>query len=221
MISGVSMAKSTKQSGDQAGRLMRAVRKAETSEFDRKRATIKDAVEDVGTGQTILKMRKRPIPSLVDDGKLDPECMGAAQEIETAYTALTVGLFCRSINYDRVDNGRGGVADWPHRVALAVKRYQEFAKVWTQRNADYGDPTLELLIDAIYEDISIHALRFRYHCRHQKIERAIICGLRDYAARSGLVSGHKAQAWQDEAALVFGPTAPELKKAMRRAAVET
>jgi hypothetical protein len=205
---------------DTAGRLMRAVRKAETSEFDRKRATIKDPVVDVGTGQTILKMRKRPIPSLIDDGKLDSECLDAAQEIETAYSALTTGLFRRGINYDRVDNGRGGSADWPYRVALLVKRYQEFARAWTQRNAEYGDPMLELLIDAIYEDVSIHALRFRYRCRHEKIERAIICGLRDYAARAGLVSSHKALIWQAEAALIFGPVLPELRRAARRAAVE-
>jgi hypothetical protein len=48
----------------------RLVRKAEASEFDRKRASVKDAVVDVGTGQTILKLRQKAIPKLVDQGKI-------------------------------------------------------------------------------------------------------------------------------------------------------
>jgi hypothetical protein len=48
----------------------RMVRKAEASEFDRKRASVRDAVVDVGTGQTILKLRQKAIPKLIDQGKL-------------------------------------------------------------------------------------------------------------------------------------------------------
>lgn len=224
---GTAMVKKQKDSGaDPAGRMMRAVRKAETSEFDRKRGAIKDAVQDVGTGQTILKMRARPIPKLVDEGKLGPEELQAAEDILTAFTALSSGLCARGINYDRVDNGRHTNSAWPTRVARAVTRYQEFARIWTQRNNEYGDPTLAILIGAIVDQHWLRTLALD-HCRGQRMEwaikrteRAIIGGLRDYAARAGFVSGQQADKWQAEAQSVFAPVAPELRKAMRRAAVE-
>lgn len=211
---------------------IRAVRKAEAAEFDRKRSKIKDAVEDVGTGQTILKMRPRPIPKLVDEGKLGQTELEAAREIETAFNGLTAGLASRGINYDRVDCGRGDPsAAWLARNARIVARYQAFAKVWTDRNNDYGDPTLAILIDAIIDQRWMRTLANDHGCRVEKVERAIIGGLRDYAARAGFVTGHQAQRWRDEAAAVFGAAwlaaggahqgPAEYRKAIRRAAVES
>lgn len=232
MTGTVSMAKSTKQSGPvTAARLMREVRKAESSEFDRKRANIKDAVLDVGTGQTILKLRQKAIPKLVDEGKIGPEELAAAAEILIAFNAIASRLMCRGISYERVDNG-GGSPDtsWPAKIAKPVERYQAYASAWTRRNEDYGDPTLEIVIDAVIDELHLSAIHAKHGCRLAKIEKALICGLRDYAARAGFITGHKAQAWQDEAAAVFGAAwhaagsahqgPAELRKAIRRAAVE-
>jgi hypothetical protein len=181
-------------------------------------------------GQTIIKMRPRPIPKLVDEGKIGPEELQAAEDILLAFSALTSGLMSRGINYDRVDNGRGMNAAWPVRVAKAVVRYQDFARLWTRRKEDYCDPTLAILIDAVVDQRWVVTIASDHGYRVKRVESAIIGGLRDYAARAGFVTGHKAQAWQDEAAAVFGAAwlaagaahqgPAEYRKAVRRAAVE-
>jgi hypothetical protein len=86
-----------------------------------------------------------------------------------------------------------------------VANYQAFAKAWTRRNEDYGDPTLEIIIDAVVDEMHLSAIPRKRGYGEARIERALIGGLRDYAARAGFVTGHKAIQWQAEAAAVFGP----------------
>jgi hypothetical protein len=127
----------------------------------------------------------------------------------------------RGIDYERVDGGRSPDTPWPARVAHAVKRYQRFSTLWSDRNKQYGDPTLEILIAAVIDERPIRAIATDLGYRPARIERALIGGLRDYAARAGLVSGHAAQRWMDAAEAVFGPSgSPALHAAMRRARVE-
>jgi hypothetical protein len=231
---GISMAKSTKQSGaaDPAARVMRAVRKAEMVAEERIHAGIRrgDIVRDEndrgspidpGTGQTVLNLRQKAIPKLIAQGKIGTVELQAAAEILIAFSAIASRLMCRGINYDRVDFGGGGSsADWPSKIARPVANYQAFAKAWTRRNEDYGDPTLEIIIDAVVDEMHLSAIPRKRGYGEARIERALIGGLRDYAARAGFVTGHKAIQWQAEAAAVFGPAEPELSRAVRRAAVE-
>jgi hypothetical protein len=120
--------------------------------------------------------------------------------------------------------------DWPSKIARPVANYQAFARAWTRRNEDYGDPTLEIVIDAVVDEMHLSAIPRKRGYGEARIERALIGGLRDYAARAGFVTGHKAIQWQAEAEAVFGATwlaagavhqgPAELRKAVRRAAVE-
>jgi hypothetical protein len=217
---------------DPAMRLMRAVRKAEIVAEEkihdriRKGDIVRDendrgAPIDPGTGQTVLKLRQKAIPKLVNQGKLGPEELLAAAEILIAFSAIASRLMCRGINYDRVDFGGGGSGlDWPAKIARPVANYQAFAKAWTRRNEDYGDPTLQIVIDAVIDEMHLSAIPRKRGYGEARIERALIGGLRDYAARAGFVTGHKAIQWQAEAEAVFGPAEPELSRAIRRAAME-
>lgn len=208
----------------------RAVRKAEAAEFDRKRATVKDAVEDAGTGQTIIKFNKKAIERLIERGEIANEEMRAAAEIETAIHALSCGLRAKGAAYERVDCSRSGSHVMPDHVAYSLDHYGRFAAVWTQRHADYGDPTLEILIDAVVDEMTLSAIHQKHGYRLARVEKALIGGLRDYAARAGFVTSHKAAQWQEEAASVFGAAwlaagaahqgPAEYRKAVRRAAVE-
>jgi hypothetical protein len=213
------MAKKIDQA-DVAGKLLRAIRKTEAAEMDRKRAQIKDPVSDVGTGFTIIKLQQKPLELLINAHKIGPEEIQAAEEIGLAFYTISSRLACRGISYDRVDGGRGDDIPWPARVAGAVGRYQHFAKVWSDRNKSYGDPTLEIVIAAVVDEQSLRSLAIDKRCARARAERALIGGLRDYAARAGLVSGMQGNRWRDDAERVFGPTSPVLRAAVQRARLE-
>lgn len=194
---------------DPAARVMRAVRKAEINS------------DNPGTGFTILKMRAKPLTKLADDKRIGQIELQAAAEILVAFSAIASRMMCRGINFDRVDNGGGSPnTSWPARIAPAVARYQSFAKVWTQRANDHKDSTLAILIDAIVDERWLRTIANDQGRRVENVEKAIIGGLRDYAARAGWVTGQQGERWKADAAAVFGPARPELRKAMRRAAVE-
>lgn len=184
----------------------RSVRKAETSSFDKKRAAVKDAVEDAGTGQTILKLRQKPIERLIDENKIGPWERDAAAEIETAVHAIASSLMSRGISLDRVDCGKASTGGaWSDRQATAVRNYQRFAEVWSDRAAQYRDKTLQIIISAVIDERSIRLISDDAHCSRLRAERALIWGLRDYAARAGLVPNkHLAADWQGAAEQVFG-----------------
>lgn len=210
-MNGAQMAKA-KQPREVVGRILREVRKAERQTGD--------GAQVGGTGFTILKLRQKPLVRLIDDGKIGQEEIQSAEEISTAFYALTSRLACRGISFDRVDNGGGLNAPWPARVAHAVDRYQRFAKVWTQRNNDYCDPTLAIVVDAVIDETPLRTIAADQGYRLQRVENALVGGLRDYAARAGFVPVHQASAWQAAAESVFGPPAPVLRQAIRRAQIE-
>lgn len=220
---GTSQMKKPKTQIDPAAQVMRAVRKAEADALSQKRSDIRDAVEDTGTGFTILKYRKKPIEILSDKGKISSIELGAADGISRAYYLIVSRLKIGGMTLDRVDCSRPTEEERLKRLkrdAARIELYQGFANIWTKRNKDYGDPTLEIVIDAVIYEMSLNAIWSKHGYRLARIEKALIGGLRDYAARAGFVTGHQASQWMDEAEAVFGPQVPELRKAVRRAAVE-
>lgn len=179
------------------------MRKAENAALEDARKRVKGEVADVGTGFTLLKMRQKPIPKLIDEQKIGPHERDAATEIELAIFTLTSRLMVRGINYERVDYGKSSDAPMPVRQAHAVKRYQEYAKVWSDRAALYADPTLQIVIAAVVDEQPVRSIADDVGYRRQRVERALIWGLRDYAARAGMVSGKLAQDWIDTAEQMF------------------
>lgn len=212
---------------DPVGRVAREVRKAQVTaesqvhEKIRKGEIVRekdDPPVDPGTGFTIIKMLRKPLDVLIEKHKIGQEELDAAEEIGLAFYTLTSRLACRGINYERVDGGGGTEIPWPARVAGAVGRYQAFAKLWTRRSNGYQDPTLEIVIAVVVDERPIRGLAIDLHISRARCERALIGGLRDYAARAGLVGGQVSERWKRDAEWVFGPEA--LQRAASRARME-
>lgn len=201
-------------------KVSRAVRKAEASTLDRKRAIIRDGVEDVGTGQTILKQRKKPVQKLVDDKKIGQDELDAAAEIEQAFTALASRLMVRGMTFERVDHGGYGSDGHFGAAARAVANYTRWAKHWSARANLYCDPTLEIVIAAVIDERPTRTIGADIGFGHQRVEDALVCGLQDYAARSGFVNGGLADKWIKQAEKLFVSGNTALLDAVRRAKIE-
>ena len=184
------------------------------------RAAVKGEVPDVGTGETIIKLKQAPVAFLIDEKRIGSEERQAADEISLAFFTLSSRLMIRGIDYERVDGGRGNDAPWAIRTAKAVDNYQKFANIWSDRNKQYADPTLEIVIAAVIDERHIRGIAQDMGFSPKRIERTIIHGLRDYAARADFSHGKVGEAWKAAAQAEFAPMNPTLLKAVKRARIE-
>lgn len=214
------------QSVDPLVKMNRLIRKARESAHDVAlqklgRQEIEGPVEDVGTGNTIMKLREHPLAKLIKEQKLVPEAITAADEIHTAFHAIASRVMIRPGSLERIDGRGRGDMPWPAKVSRAVANYQAFARHWTKR-ANLGDPMLQVLIAVVIDERSIRAVSEDLRFDHKRIKRAVISGLQDYAARAGYATGGVAGPWMDAAAHVF-PVASardRIPEAILRQAVE-
>jgi hypothetical protein len=196
------------------------VAKAEEEALAIARAAVKGEVPDVGTGETIIKLKQAPVGFLIDKKRIGSEERQAADEISLAFFTLSSRLMVRGIDYDRVDGGRGSDAPWAVRTAKAVGNYHAFANVWSARHKQYADPTLEIIIAAVIDERHIRGIAQDMGFDPRRIERAIVHGLRDYAARAQFAHGKLGNAWIEAAEAEFAPKNPKLAEAVKRARIE-
>jgi hypothetical protein len=174
-----------------------------------------------GTGPTILRMAKTPLMQLmyesaewergvrgakkpVDMEKFGSHELEAAQEIEAAFMAISGGLTIKPMNFEKIDKGHSG--DWPAALALKVKRYRNWADHWSMM-AKRCDPTMQIVIAAVIDQRTLRDIAADLGFAQKKIRSAVVRGLRDYAARSGWVSGGCVAKWKASAALTFDRSA--------------
>lgn len=202
------------------GRMNRQARKAERVNGD--------GEQIAGTGLTALKFRVNghPLAKLIDEHKLVPEAVTAADEIHTAFHAIASRMMIRPGCLERIDGRGRGDMPWPAKISRSVSNYQAFARHWTKR-ANLGDPMLEVLIAVVIDERSIRDVSEGVSVGHRRfghirIKRAVIAGLQDYAARAGFVTGGLATRWQEEAERVFPvlPAAARIPESRLRQAVE-
>lgn len=148
--------------------MLRAVRKAE---HDRP-----------GTGYTALKQQSSPLTRLIDKHRIGPEELQAAEDITKAFHALTGALMLRPLSWERSDRSTSPAE--PAAVVDAIGRYREWSRVWSVR-AKRGDPTLEIVVAAVIDERPLRTLDDDLRLRHGAASKALIAGLRDYAARAG------------------------------------
>lgn len=175
-----------------------------------------------GTGQTILKQRKTPIQKLIDDGKIGPEEIEAAGEIDRGFNAIARSLSIRGMVLERIDSS-GGDRHIPIKALRSVRNYQRWATYWSERKKQYSDPMLEIIIAAVIDERPVRTIGAELSFHHATIERALIAGLRDYAARMdpSPVDAKIGDQWIADAERKFVPmNNPELLKAIRRAKIE-
>ena len=177
---------------DQTTRMLRLVRKAER--------TAGDGGEIGGTGFTIIKRSDSPLTRMLNDHKIGPEEMRAAEDIETAFHSISGGLLFRSIEMERVDGSRQ--KNEPAATVDSIRRYQDWAGIWSVR-AKRGDPTLEIVIAAIIDERPMKIIEADLRLRHGTASKATAAGLRDYAARAGWAVGRASEAWLVNNGAVF------------------
>lgn len=170
-----------------------------------------------GTGATVLKQRHTPLMQLmyesaewergvkgakkpVDMEKFGSHELEASQEIEAAFMAIAGTLMFKPLNLEKIDKGHSG--DWPAALALKVKRYQNWAAHWSMM-AKRCDPTMQVVIAAVVDQRPLRDIAADLGFAHKKIRKAVVRGLRDYAARAGWVSGGCQAKWKASAALTF------------------
>lgn len=155
------------------------------------------------TKLTILKRRGPPLAVLFDTHRIGGDELRAAQEISSAFFALSGGLLIRPQSMERRDPSYGP-SDWPAAVALSVRQYQAWAKHWSLR-AKRGDKTLEIIIAAIVDERPFSVIEADVGIRHGLAAKAVARGLRDYAARADppWVDRRVAAQWKEEAEKTF------------------
>ena len=187
-----------KQPRTMQSRMLREVRKVEAEART-------DNVQDVGTGFTILKLKRHqpPLATLVDGNEIGATELQAAEQIALAAFSVASGGILRAIDLTKIDRGRQNDIPWPAHVAVAVRNYQDWQRHWTREHHLTGCPMLEVIWSAVVDERPISVIAQEIgHGRH-KTTRAIICGLRHYAAWAKMVTGIQADRWLGEAQHVF------------------
>lgn len=180
-----------------------------------KNAELNEDGDIAGTGLTQLKLKSTPLAKLIDERRLPAEAITAADEICTAFHALASRMMVRSASIEKIDGrGRGGLP-WSVQTIRSVENYQRFAKYWSAR-ANLGDPTLGIVISAVIDERQVRTIAEDLSFGHNRVRRALIAGLQDYAARSGFVTGGLATRWQEDAEKVF----PVIEAPLRIAAAK-
>jgi len=179
-------------------RMLREVRKAEAAARDVNHG------QDSGTGQTIIKLQRHqpPLATLVAKKAIGATELQAADQIALAVKSVAMGGHPQSVDLNKMPRGRHD-ADWPAHVAEVVRNYQKWQNHWSDEWKRTRNPMADVIRDTvIYEQpMSVTAAKIRYG--RKRTERAIICGLRHYAAWANLVVGIQRQAWIAAAQQVF------------------
>ena len=179
--------------------MLRAARLAETEA----RA---DNVQDVGTGFTILRLKGRnqpPIRTLVEAKRIGATELQAADQIALAAFSVASGGILHAVDLVKVSRGRQNDSPWPAHVAVAVRNYQDWQRYWSAEHARTRNPMLECIWSAVIDERPISVIAQEIGYGRHLTTKAIIAGLRHYAAHAHMVTGTQASLWLGEAQHVF------------------
>jgi hypothetical protein len=189
-----------KQPAALAQRMQREVRKVE--------AAAREATGgDPGTGQTIIRLQRHqpPLRTLLEAKKIGADELRAAEQIAQAVTAVCSRGTLAAAGLERVAYGRND-KPWPIEIALAVRNYQTWQNHWSTEWKRTRNPMCEVIWSAVIDGSPISVIAQNIGYGHQRTQRAIMHGLRHYAAWAGMVTGNQARAWLDGAQHVFART---------------
>lgn len=160
--------------------------------------------EDIGgTGATefrLLQFGRSPISRLYESGNLGNEEMQAVEDISTAFHSLAGGLLIKPQQMERQDKSHN--ENDPARIVSAQKRYQAWARIWSARKPR-GCKLLEIVIAAVIDERALNLIERELEIGHGKAKKALIAGLRDYAARAGWADSGLSSKWIATAERVF------------------
>lgn len=157
-------------------------------------------INKVAVDLACLRLRGGPLASLIDRKKIGPAEVTAAQDIDRAFSALTLGIGFKPISLERRD--RGGDSHWPVATIDAVKRFQKWSDFWSDRKKR-GDKSLPICIAAVIDERSLSGIEDDEGVRNGTAGKVVARMLRDYAARAGWVTGNLAAQWMTDAEMSF------------------
>jgi len=168
-------------------------------------------VQDSGTGQTILKLQRHqpPLRTLVEAKKIGAVELAAADQIAQAVTAVCSRGRLAGALLERIAHGRQGDNPWPAEIALAVRNYQHWQNHWSDEWKKTRNPMMQVIWSAVIDEHPISVIANDIGRGRARTSRAIIWGLRHYAAWAHMVVGTQSARWCLEAQHVFqrGPFA--------------
>ena len=184
-------------------RMQREIRKVEA---EAREAT----AGDPGTGQTIIKLQRHqpPLRTLLEGRKIGAVELQAAEQIVLAVFAVSVRGRLAAALLEHVSHGRQGDNPWPATVAMAVRTYQQWQNHWSTEWKLTRNPMLEVIWSAVIDERPISVIAEETGHGRARTARAIMHGLRHYAACAGLVTGNQRQAWIAAAQHVFDRRLP-------------
>jgi len=182
-----------------SSRMLREVRKAEAEARE-------NNVQDVGTGFTIIKLKGRnqpPIRTLVEAKRIGATELQAADQIALAASSVASGGILHAVDLVKVSRGRQNDNPWPAHVAVAVRNYQDWQRHWTHEWNLTRNPMLECIWSAVIDERPLSVIAQEIGYGRHLTTKAIIAGLRHYAAHAHMVTGTQADQWTLEAQHVF------------------
>jgi hypothetical protein len=157
-------------------------------------------INKVAVDLACMRLRGGPLASLIDRKKIGPAELTAAQDIDRAFSALTLGIGFKPISLER--NDRGGDTNWPAATIDAVRRFQKWSGFWSDRKKR-GDKSLPICIAAVIDERSLSGIEDDEGVRNGTAGKVVARMLRDYAARAGWVTGNLAAQWMTDAEMSF------------------
>jgi hypothetical protein len=91
---------------------------------------------------------------------------------------------------------------------MAVRNYQEWQRHWTVEWAQTRNPMLEIIWSAVIDERPISVIADDIGYGRKRTQRAIIAGLRHYAAWANMITGIQRQVWIAAAQQVFDRRLP-------------
>jgi len=182
-----------------SSRMQREVRKVEAEAREGNHGL------DVGTGQTIIKLQRHqpPLRTLLEARKIGAVELQAADQIVLAAISVATGGILRAVSLEHASHGRQNDSPWPAHVALAVRNYQKWQNHWSAEWKRNRCPMLEVIWSAVIDERPVSVIAEDIGYGRKRTARAIIAGLRHYAAWCDLVTGIQRQAWIAAAQHVF------------------
>ncbi len=166
--------------------------------------------QDSGTGFTILRMARHqpPILTLVEAGKIGTDELQAVEQIAQAVTAVCGRGRLAAALLERVDFGRQDEREWPAQVAISVRNFQSWQNHWSAEWARTRNPMCQVVWAAVIDETPIAAIAEDIGYGRTRTTRAVVTGIRHYAAWANMVTGIQRQAWLEAAQRVFDRRLP-------------